>query len=59
MHFKSFDKIESDLEYDIDISNPITRKALLYLFLVYMNIHFIAKTKHMRKLQFHLYAASV
>ena len=23
MHFKSFDKIESDLEYDIDISNPV------------------------------------
>ena len=71
MYFKSCDKIESDLEWDIDNSNPIicanqsimlaqiTRKQLLYLFLVYMNIYFIANTEPMRKLQFHLYAASV
>ena len=73
MHFKSCDKIEWDLEQDIDISNPIIcanqsiMLALIfmyntntdYLFLVYMNIYFIANTKPMRKLQFHLYTACV
>ena len=73
MYFKSCDKIEWDLEQDIDISNPIIcanqsiMLALIfmyntntdYLFLVYMNIYFIANTKPMRKLQFHLYTACV
>ena len=75
MYFKSCDKIEWDLEQDIDISNPIicanqsimlalifmynTNTDLLYLFLVYMNIYFIANTEPMRKLQFHLYTAFV
>ena len=70
MYFKSCDKIESDLEWDIDNSNPIIcanqsiMLALIfmyntntdYLFLVYMNIYFIANTKLMRKMQFHFYA---
>ena len=73
MYLKSCDKIEWDLEQDIDISNPIIcanqsiMLALIfiyntntdYLFLVYMNIYFIANTKLMRKMQFHFYAACV
>ena len=72
MYFKTYDKIDSDLKQDIDIANPIIsanqsivlKLISIYnkkygLFLVCMNIYFIANKNPMRKLQFYLYAACV
>ena len=46
-------------KYYASIDIYVTRKILLYLFLVYMNIYFIANTKPKRKLRIHLNAACV